>query len=71
VFGEDDGNVDELICNFDAFLSSYQAVCTVSTLTDGNVFSGHFFLGSSNRIPFNASASELEEALGFLSDTAI
>jgi hypothetical protein len=62
VFGEDDGNVNELVCNYYAPLSVSGAVCKSSTVMQGNVLSGYFYLGSSNPIPCNASAIEMKEA---------
>jgi hypothetical protein len=62
-FGENFGNMDELLCNpnREMVLSSIQ--CTVNTIVDGNMISGYFYVGSSMLLSYNATAKQMEEAI--------
>ncbi|KAL7542723.1 hypothetical protein ACHAXR_012023, partial [Thalassiosira sp. AJA248-18] len=65
-YGNDDGDVPLFVCNQSPSLTSLVA-CQTSTVMDGNEIRGSFYLESSDPIPYNASPSEMEVALGGVS----
>uniref|UniRef100_A0A7S4I964 Fibronectin type-III domain-containing protein n=1 Tax=Odontella aurita TaxID=265563 RepID=A0A7S4I964_9STRA len=62
-YGKDDGDISRLICNPDQALSNLHSTCIASTVVDGNVLGGYFFLGSSGSISHDASAGDVELAI--------
>ena len=63
-FGEDNGNVPGLVCNGDEDLLLLEtATCTAQTVMDGNALGGYFYVDSSEPIPHDASAAQVEAAI--------
>jgi len=62
-FGDSDGDLEELVCNLDSQLLSASGTCDISTIMDGNMISGYFYLGSSDAISHDATATEMETAI--------
>jgi len=62
-YGENDGDIPDLVCNVDSLMSISQSTCTARTVMDGNTISGHFYLGASNSIPFDATAGKMKEII--------
>ena len=65
-FGDEDGDLDELVCNSNSEFVAFNGHCQVNTIMDGNVISGNFYLGSSVAISHDASAEEMEAAIEFI-----
>jgi len=65
-YGDEDGDVPLLVCNQSPSLTSLVG-CETNTVMDGNELRGDFYLNSSDRIPWNASPSEMASALGSVS----
>lgn len=62
--GEDNGNVPGLVCNGDNDLLLLEtATCTAQTVMDGNALGGYFYIDSSEPIPHDASATQVEAAI--------
>ena len=61
-YGNDDGNVPLVVCNY-LPVPSTLAGCEGHVVIDGNTIGGSFYLGSSDPIPHDASASEMESAI--------
>ena len=67
-FDESDGDVPNLACNLCKALSDISVSCQTATVLDGNVISGHFYVGSSDAISFDASAQDMQDALETTAD---
>ena len=63
-FGDNDGDLPELVCNVDSTFSAVAgAACVVTTVVDGNVLGGYFSLDSSGVIPHNADEAAVKAAV--------
>ncbi|KAG5186910.1 hypothetical protein JKP88DRAFT_308703, partial [Tribonema minus] len=59
-FSNNDGDVPPLICLPEA---TFVGDCSVTTLINGNTIGGHFYLGDSAEIPWNATSDQMAAAV--------
>jgi hypothetical protein len=62
-FGDSDGDLPALVCNQDLVMSTSDLICYTSTVMNGNMIGGYFYLDSSEAIPFDASASVMKSSI--------
>ncbi len=64
-FASVEGDIDEMYCSLsaDTISNAPGAACRVQTLVDGNVLGGTFLLSGAGPLDFDASASNLKEAV--------
>ena len=67
-FGKSDGDLPLLICNHNHVMSSLNLSCDTSTVMDGNMIGGYFYIDSSEAISFDASAAVMKVSIEKISD---
>jgi len=62
-YGENDGNLSDLVCNINFLLVESGITCNAQTVMDSNFISGYYYLGGSKAIAFNAEEEEVKTAV--------